>query len=184
MKIQQKEIRFAAISGLLAIAALFSMQHLVAAPKLLFGRSLSAIEPSLFPYITLSLIVVLAVSVIILSVFSLRRTKHSQAHIELANQEPEEHTGWMKTGLFFLLLTIYGALLKPVGFLISSFIVIFSVSLLLGNRNWIQIVLFALFAPIFLYLTATRLMLVSLPEINQIELMYTQALNALAGFKP
>jgi len=82
-----------------------------------------------------------------------------------------------KVTIFFVVLVAYGLLLKPAGFLISSFLVICTLSLLLGNRNWIQILLFAVLCPIALYLIATRGMLVSLPELNQIEFFYAHIIN-------
>jgi len=93
----------------------------------------------------------------------------------------EESGGWLNISAFFILLVAYGFLLKPIGFLISSFMVICATSLLLGNRNWLQILLLAFLAPVCLYLIATRAMLVSLPEINQIELWYSSAFNWVAG---
>lgn len=179
MKIHQREILFASTTGLIAIAAILSMPLLVAAPKLLFGRSLSAIAPSLFPYITLTFIVLLSALVIALSWYGAR---HSEILPEEAdNSDSDNNNGWIKTGGFFILLTGYGLLLKPIGFFISSFLVISATSLMLGNKNWLQILLFATLAPICLYLLATRAMLVSLPEINQIELLYSHAITSISG---
>jgi len=169
-----KEILFAGIAGLTATLAILAMPHLVAAPKVLFGRSLSAIEPSLFPYVTLALTVLISASLILLNGF---RAKRATTIVEQHPDRTEPDAGWMKTVLFFVLLTVYGLLLKPVGFLISSFLVISATSVMLGNRNWLQILLLALLAPICLYLLATRAMLVSLPELNAIELWYAQAIN-------
>ena len=86
-----------------------------------------------------------------------------------------------KVAVFFITLVMYGILLKPIGFLISSFLVISALSLLLGNRNLVQILLVALLCPVVLYLLATRGMLVSLPELNQIELFYANIINRFNG---
>lgn len=175
MKIQQREILFAFIVGIAASLAVVGMPKLVAAPKVLFGRSLTAIEPSLFPYVTLSIVVLLAIALILVSWRSAVKT----AKIPTQSDEVEldSNSGWIETAIFFVLLTSYGLLLKPIGFLISSFLVISAISILLGNRNWLQILLLAILAPICLYLIATRAMLVSLPELNQIELWYANAIN-------
>lgn len=179
MKIQQREILFAGVTGLAAIVAMLAMSSLVAAPKLLFGRSLSAIAPSLFPHITLTLIALLSAGLIFLACISLRNSSHLP--VEEASAETANDSGWTKTVIFFVLLAGYGLLLKPVGFLISSFLVICATSIMLGNRNWFQVLLLAAFAPICLYLIATRAMLVSLPELNQIELLYAQAFDWVTG---
>jgi len=55
-------------------------------------------------------------------------------------------------------------------------------SVLLGNRHWVQIALLAVIAPVCLYLIATRGMLVSLPELNAIELFYAQLIEWMRGF--
>ena len=86
-----------------------------------------------------------------------------------------------KVTVFFVILVLYGLLLKPVGFLISSFLVISALSVLLGNRNWVQILLFAVLCPACLYLLATRGMLVSLPELDPIELFYANIINRFKG---
>jgi putative tricarboxylic transport membrane protein len=174
MKIHRKEMLFTAVTGLIAAAAIITLPYLVAAPKLLFGRSLSAIEPALFPYITLGLIVALSIILLVLN------WRSAAASIEMSAQEDadgEDDTAWLKTSLFFILLICYGLLLKPAGFLISSFLAISITSVMLGNRNWPQIIVIAVVAPACLYLLATRAMLVSLPELNQIELWYARVFD-------
>ena len=183
MNIRRREILFAGVSGLTATMAVVAMPQLVAAPKLLFGRSLSAIAPSLFPYITLTLILSISATLIAVSLLIVKQPTGvlSENDDGAAEDAPEHNIGMLKTVLFFVLLTSYGLLLKPVGFLISSFLVISAISLMLGNRNWLQILLLAILAPVCLYLIATRAMLVSLPELNQIELWYAGAINWASG---
>jgi len=180
VNIQQREMVFAGVTGIAAIAAVLAMPLLVAAPKLLFGRSLSAIAPSLFPYVTLSLIAGFSFFVIVFSGFGLLSRKKLADQNEITT-ESDNDSSWLRTAGFFIILTGYGLLLKPAGFLISSFLVISATSLLLGNRNWLQIILLALLAPVCLYLLATRAMLVSLPELNQIELLYASGINWVTG---
>jgi len=179
VKILQREILFAGVAGLTATVAILSMSQLVASPKLLFGRSLSAIAPSLFPYITLALIILLSAALILLNLVRTRVTNSVPDQPDDAALDT--NSSWLKTAAFFVLLTVYGLLLKPVGFLISSFLIISTISVMLGNRNWLQILLLAVFAPICLYLIATRAMLVSLPELNQIELGYASVVNWVTG---
>jgi len=175
MKLEQREILFAGLCGLAAAAAILAMPHLVAPPKLLLGRSLSAIPPSLFPYITLALIALLSVPLVVLSAHSAKTATQQTLSVDVTASENK--AGLIKTCLFFVLLTGYGLLLKPAGFLISSFLAISATSLMLGNKNWLQILLLAILAPICLYLLATRIMLVALPELNQIELWYADAID-------
>lgn len=179
-----REIWFASITGVAAASAMLAMPLLVASPKLLFGRSLSAIPPSLFPMVTLTLIALLSAA---LALVSWRSLYTQNPHLDTASTESDKvsntaENNWLKKGAFFFLLVGYGLLLKPVGFLISSFTVITLTSLLLGNRHWLQIFLLAVISPVCLYLIATRAMLVSLPELNQIELFYSHSIEWARGY--
>jgi len=177
--VHRNELLFALVSGLAAVAAIVALPTLVAKPKMLFGRSLSAMEPSLFPKITLILIVVMACLLVPLAIHGMRQTRDTTENN--TSSLPVTEKPFFKVTVFFFVLVAYGLLLKPVGFLISSFLVISTLSLLLGNRNWIQIFLFASVCPVVLYLLATRGMLVSLPELNAIELFYANIINNFTG---
>lgn len=182
--IAKREILFASVTGVTALLAILAMPFLVAKPKLLFGRSLSAISPALFPYVTLFSIVLLSVVLVLVSWRSLSRSRHlpdNQATLDSAQVEGASENDWLRKGAFFFLLAGYGLALKPLGFLISSFVVITATSVMLGNRHWLQIILLAICGPVCLYLIATRLMLVSLPELNTIELFYSAIISALRG---
>jgi len=173
--IHRNELLFGLASGAAAIAAIAALPSLVAKPKMLFGRSLSAMEPSLFPYITLTLIAVFSILLVLFSSVALKRTPNnadSKTNTLTLTERP-----MFRVTVFFVTLVAYGLLLKPVGFLISSFLAISVLSLLLGNRNWLQILLFAILCPACLYLLATRGMLVSLPELDAIELFYANIIN-------
>lgn len=173
--IYKRELLFSSVCGLIALFAVVSLPSLVAEPKLLFGRSLSAIAPTLFPQYILSSIVLLSGILVLMSAWML--WKNSGLLKGNAESSPDSDQSWPKKIGFFVLLICYGLMLKPFGFLISSSIVITGTSLLLGNRNIIQIILLALVSPVCLYLIATRAMLVSLPELNPIELVYSQVFN-------
>lgn len=181
MNERTKDILFAVVAGAIALLAIFAMPVLVASPKLLFGRSLSAISPSLFPYVTLGLIAILSFGLILGSLLT-RQTIPLSADGVSSDRGAEPHKGWLKKGAFFLILVAYGFLLKPFGFLISSFMAITLASLLLGNRHYIQVLMLAFFAPVCLYLVATRGMLVSLPELNWLELLYSQVIGLISEF--
>jgi len=177
--VHRNELLFALASGLAAIAAIVALPSLVAKPKMLFGRSLSSMEPSLFPYITLILIVAMSCLLLPFAIRAMLRTPQNVEKNTTVVATTEKPI--FKVVVFFITLIAYGLLLKPIGFLISSFLVISTLSLLLGNRNWIQIALFGILCPAALYLLATRGMLVSLPELNQIELFYASIINRLSG---
>jgi putative tricarboxylic transport membrane protein len=74
-------------------------------------------------------------------------------------------------------MTFYALVMEPFGFLISSIMAMVLLSLQMGNRSVWQIALLSCLSPILLYLAATRLLAVSLPELNLIELAYARLLG-------
>jgi len=47
----------------------------------------------------------------------------------------------------------------------------------MGNRSPVQIALLSVLSPVLVYLAATRLLAVSLPELNANELLYSRLLG-------
>ena len=151
----------------LSLLGLVFMNALVAQPKLLFGRSLSALAPSLFPTI---IFVALAALCTLLLVLLNRQGGHDSA--------PETGVGdWRRGVVFFGIMTLYALTMQPFGFLISSAISTTLLSWQMGNRSVIQTALLAVGGPILLYLAATRLLAVSLPELSVIEFAYARLLG-------
>lgn len=156
-------------AGLLVLAglAILFMGSLVAAPKTLMGRSMTAIPPSMFPNITLSLLAILS------AVFLLGRLRETPSHLSGGINT----RGWQEATLFFAVLTFYALTMVPLGFYFSTAITMAILSWLVGNRSIPQIVILSVTAPVALYLAATRLLAVSLPELNFIELFYARVLG-------
>ncbi|WP_424934259.1 tripartite tricarboxylate transporter TctB family protein [Amaricoccus macauensis] len=151
-------------------AALVFMSSMVAEPKALFGRSLSAISPSLFPSIVLALLALLCVGGLIFAgLESLVGLK--EENTALSREE------WLRALVLFGIMIFYALTMVPLGFLISTTIVITLLSLQMGARSPLQIGLLATLGPILLYLGATRLLAVSLPELGVIEMAYARLLS-------
>ncbi len=156
--------------GTLMVAAVLSLiflNALIARPKALFGQSLSAISPALFPSIVLVILVLFCA--ITLLMFTATQVDENVA--KLSNSQ------WGRAFFFFGVLILYGLTMVPFGFLISTALVITIISLQLGSRSVLQIGAVALIGPTSLYLAATRLLAVSLPELNAIEFAYARLFN-------
>jgi putative tricarboxylic transport membrane protein len=151
-----------AVSGL----SLIFIQSLVAMPKALFGRSLSAIPPSMFPGIVLGLIVLLCAG----ALWMIRSGTVAEPSKGMTRTE------WVRAITLFAIMTLYALTMAPFGFLISTAIATTLISLQMGARSIIQIGSVALIGPVLLYLAATELLAVSLPELNVIELAYARLL--------
>lgn len=159
-----KRLDLAFAGFLLLVAGLFAIfiGKLVAPPKMLFGRSLTAIEPSLFPLITIVMMIGLCAIYIVLA---LRESAPRPAAESLTG----ENTDWLRVGAFFAILLFYALIFHDVGFLISTFVAMSLLSVLSGNRNVIQILALSTLSPLALYLLSTRVLKVSLPELSPIE---------------
>lgn len=150
-----------------SVLSLIFMNSLVAAPKVLLGRSLSAIPPSLFPTIVLALMALMCMGALLM----IRKHLTPEPNMGMGRYE------WLRALIFFGIMILYGLTMEPFGFLISTAIALSLISLQMGSRSPIQIGLVSLAGPVFLYLAATRLLAVALPELNAIELFYAQLLS-------
>jgi len=151
----------------LSLLGLAFIDMLVAPPKLLFGRALSALAPSLFPSIVFTLLAALCAVILFL-------LNWQGGH---ENEGGLTHGEWRRGIVFFGIMTLYALTMQPFGFLISSAVATALLSWQMGNRSWLQAVVLSLVGPALLYLAATRLLAVSLPELNVIELAYARILG-------
>ncbi len=166
------EVIVSAILGVSSALSLVFMSLLVAPPKVLFGRSLTAISPSLFPYLVLGALVAL-------NLLFLYRCKTRPEGI-WSDAIYNDHSR-MRGYLLFAIMLFYALAMVPLGFLISSILSLAMISILVGNRNPWQIILIAGLPPILLYLGATRLLAVALPELSPIEFFYAYILGESGG---
>ncbi len=151
----------------LAGTAILFLGSLVAPPKTLMGRSMTAIPPSMFPNIVLSLLAILS------AVFLVGRLRETPSPFSVGINT----RGWQEGTVFFAILTFYALSMVPLGFFISTAMTMAALSWLVGNRSILQIVILSLVAPVLLYLAATRLLAVSLPELDVLELFYARLLS-------
>lgn len=167
MKRATPEFLVLAVFLILSVLGLVFIDALVAPPKLLFGRALSALAPNLFPAIILAVLALLC----LLLLFLPRLRGHLENQIGTTREQK------LRGAAFFAIMLLYALTMQPFGFLISSFIAVVLLSIQMGSRSVVQIGALSLAAPVLLYLAATRLMAVSLPELNFIELAYARLLG-------
>ena len=153
----------------LSCLGLLFIGSLVAEPKVLLGRSLTAIAPSLFPSLVLSGLALL--SALFLGYRLMKSRPASNAHVLVV------HQSLRRALLLFAIMLAYALAMKPIGFLLSTVLALASIAFLVGNRSPLQIALVSIASPILLYLVATRLLAVSLPELSAIEFAYSRLLG-------
>ncbi len=141
---------------------------LVAEPKVLLGRSLTAITPALFPSLVLA-------GLALLSALFLARAVRRSAN--MATEDGMERPSLRSGLLLFAIMMFYALAMKPLGFLLSTMLALAAISFLVGNRSPLQIGLVSIASPILLYLLATRALAVSLPELSAIEFAYSRLLG-------
>ena len=142
--------------GLFVLSLVFYLliPYQIEKPKLLMGRSLMAMEVTLFP-----------------SIAAIGLCATSALSFLLSLRHPEENPfAGMKLGEFgkmagFLaILFLFATAFEPVGYVVSGVIVTGVLSRYLGNRNPIALALLALGVPVAVYLVFTRMLSTSLPE--------------------
>lgn len=160
-----------ALIFLMSAGGLLFMGSLVAAPKALFGRSLSAIEPSLFPKIVLA-------GIALLSGWLLVRQRDAMIRTDITEIDRQ---GLWRAVMLFAVMLFYALAMKPLGFLISSALALASISIIAGTRSAPMILGLSLIAPVVLYLISTRGLAVSLPELSPIEFAYQRVFDLFAA---
>ena len=138
---------------LLGVIFYFLIPSQIEEPKLLLGRSFMDMEPTLFPRLaTIGLCIMSA----ILFLVSVRNPEENPFKVMSLKS-------YAQMARFIFILYIFAVLFEPLGFLISSTIVVGALSYFLGNRNPYTLGLLALSVPTAIYFVFTRLLLVSLP---------------------
>lgn len=155
--------------ALLAILGVVFMSQLVAAPKVLFGRSLTAIPPSLFPSLVLGALAVLASGLI----YTLRGSIFAE------HSKTFEDGALPRVVMLFAVMLFYALTMAPFGFLISTALALSAVGWLAGNRSIVQILAVAIISPVVLYLITTRGLAVSLPELSSVEFFYARIIDMI-----
>lgn len=172
-----KQIKFISAEGwltfIIALVGLLGfvfMPLLVAEPKVLFGRSLTAIPPSLFPKLVLAALAIVAGILI----YSLRGSLRSES------SRTFEEGALGRVVLLFAVMLFYALTMAPIGFFFSSALSMAAVAWIAGNRSIAQIAFVSVVSPVALYLVSTRGLAVSLPELSSIEFLYAGIINSIS----
>lgn len=154
-------LRNANFNTMLAVACiLFSLflfaviPYQVEKPPILFGQSAGVIDPALFPRLVGGAFMLVGVWYLRLS-FDLR---------EANGFRQLDRRAWVNVGVTIAVALIYAALLKPLGFIVSSALVVAVLAVFYGARNWPVIIAVAVGVPIGAHYLFTRWLAVVLPQ--------------------
>ena len=126
----------------------------IAKPKLIMGRSLMGLEPTLFPRLTTFFAILLSVWYLVISF------KISEKNLF---KEVKKNI-YFKVCASLIVFIAYALLFEPLGFVLASFLVAGTLSTYYGNRNVLIGLVVSVVVPICIYYVFTNLLAVSLPE--------------------
>ena len=127
-------------------------------PVIIFGQSLNALDPTLFPRI-------LAVGFVLLGGW--------YAVVSLGLRERNgfrdlDRQACINVGVSIGAFALYAVAMEPLGFVLSSVLLILGLSAFYGARNLFLIALVGIGVPITIYMIFTRLLQVFLPEFPDV----------------
>lgn len=127
----------------------------IASPKILIGRTLVGMTPTLFPRLTIIGLLCLSVLYLILS---------PKLDKNISFKEEIEKRNLTKSAVIFVIIIAYTFLFESLGFVISSALTAAAVSLFLGNRNIFILLVVTILIPISIFFIFTSVLYVSLPR--------------------
>jgi len=159
---------------ILAALGLFFGGWLIVDPPILLSRDILAMNPKVFP--TLVLFFILLVTLIFLAV---EGKGDSLVGHTLKEGLPQSSAALCRQVGFVGLTIGCALLLTTFGFLVTMFLLMAGTSLLVGNRNFLQIFAISLVTPLSFYMIVTYILRTQLPEIDIVERTLAMIINAL-----
>lgn len=124
--------------------------------------SKATISPRTFPYVAAVAALVCCVANLILEAVETAGKMKSGSIEETVR---DENVSYLRIVACVALLFVWYLVLKRVGFIISTVVVMFVLSYMLGNRNKVTLVVFPVVFTLAVYLVFSQLLHVNLPEI-------------------
>jgi putative tricarboxylic transport membrane protein len=123
-------------------------------PPILFGQSAGVIDPALFPRLVAGAFLLVGLWYLKLSL----ELREANGFRQLDGR------AWANVVVTVAVAIVYAALLKPLGFIVSSALVIAVLALFYGARSWLIVGAVAVGVPIAAHYVFTRWLAVVLPE--------------------
>ena len=124
----------------------------------------SYVQPATFSQIMLVGMLIFSVILLIQSIWNLTHMKaDSPAAEKAASLNVFKDKGVQYALITIALCIAYVALFKPLGYVLDSFLVCFIIMILIGKRNWLQMILISLLVPLCMWLLFYLLLKVNIP---------------------
>ena len=138
-----------------SVVAYLLIPYQIEKPRMVFGRTLMNLEPSLFPRLSIA-------GLFLLSLWYLT---HSFQIPEKNLFKEMGRAGVTRVGVTFLVCLGYALLFEPLGFVLASALMVLILTVYFGNRNIFLILAVTAGAPLVVYYLFTTALKVSLPEM-------------------
>jgi hypothetical protein len=127
----------------------------VARPPVLFGTASAGLDPAFFPR-------VVATCFLIVGLWYLRASFRLNDANGFRGLRRHNYLSIAFTTIMFI---VYASILQPLGFLLSSALVVAVLSVFYGARHWPSIAIVAIGVPAVVYIVFRRMLTVALPEL-------------------
>lgn len=124
-------------------------------PPVLFGVSSQGLDPAFFPYVVATCFLIVGLWYLYTS-FSLN---------DVNGFRGLTRHNYISIAFTVAMFVVYAAILIPLGFVLSSALVVAVLAVFYGARHWLTIALVAIGVPAVVYVVFRRLLTVALPEL-------------------
>ena len=139
---------------ILSLGLLASVSSQIAKPRLVMGRSLTALDASLFPYVALGALLLLS----LMFLYRCLKGKQKASSIEFTL------AGFSRTFICLCIFLAYALLMNLIGFITASGLTLFALTTYFGNRNWVLGIGVSVLFPVVIYFLFLNAFQVYLPE--------------------
>lgn len=158
------DITFAASVLILTAFGLFFGGRLIVDPPIALDRDILAMNPRVFPTL------ILAFTMLTAFIFLATERKKGSLVVNTRTESAASTLAALYRQIIFIGITVTCALLlTKFGFLATMFLLMASTSLLVGNRNPLQIFGVSLVFPLSFYIIVTYMLRTQLPEADIVE---------------
>ena len=177
--VRQADVRFTAVVLVLSVLALLFSGSLIDEPPIPLDRDMMAMSPRVFPYLILLGTVVVAA---IFLGFRIREADPGRDIPAGPGDRAATRGANLRQAAFLVITVACALLLNTLGFLITMFMLMVSTSVLVGNRNPVQVLGISIVIPLAFYIAVTHVMRTALPEIDLVQRALAPLLRLLPAF--
>jgi putative tricarboxylic transport membrane protein len=161
-RLSPRKLNFNAVAALVSVvfaAVLFFITpYQVEKPVVVFGQSLNALDPTLFPRLV-------ALGIFGLGIRYFFKSFSLHEHNRFRDLDRE---GYINVGVSLAAFTLYALLMEPLGFILSSVLLVAGLSTFYGVRNRLLVAAVSVGIPVAIYFAFTRMLQVFLPAFPEL----------------